>query len=46
MSGDTRDLPTNRNRASGNNDMAECLGDVDCVDILEKRYICCKSFGP
>ena len=42
VSGDTRAPPTFRNKSSGTNRKAEYAGDVDCVDILYKRYICCK----
>ena len=37
MSGDTCAQPTVRNTACGTNSIGECVDDVACVDILEKR---------
>ena len=46
MSGDTRASPTLRNFASGTNGVAEFVGEAVYVDILERRYICCRSSSP
>ena len=46
VSGDTRASPTLRNFASGTNGVAEFVGEAVYVDILERRYICCRSSSP
>jgi len=37
VSGGTHALPTFKNTACGINGIEECVGDVACMDILEKR---------
>jgi hypothetical protein len=46
VSADTHALPSVRNRACGTNGIGECVGDMACVDILEKRSICYRSSSP